>query len=144
MALARVPLKCRLWIVGRIRHVAPRSRSKDERPLGGALLCHSAYADHNQRATARARGRLAFFASSREIGSAVARTRFLTKAGFALQAVAHSSGQSAPPHLPERRPLIPLIFAPYGRALVILPCRPVLAVLLRQLQRTLTLLLNTK
>ena len=46
------------------------------------------------------------------------------------------------PFRAQRRRLVPFTFAPYGRALSILPCRPVLAARLRRPQRTLASLLN--
>ena len=51
--------------------LAPRER--DLPP--DAVLFHSACTDHSQRSTARARGKLACFATSRETASAVARSR---------------------------------------------------------------------
>ena len=75
VALARVPRECRLRVGGHSSHVAPRSCTEGERPSAGAVPFRSAYADHNQRGTACARGKLACFATSRETASAVALVR---------------------------------------------------------------------
>ena len=74
-APARATRRSRLCINGRSWHVAPRSCSEREKPPAGVLHLHGAWADHNQRGTARARGKLACCASSQETVNAVARAR---------------------------------------------------------------------
>ena len=51
---SRVPHKRRLILDGRSWDVAPRPRAEGERPLVSAVPLPSAWADHNQRSTARA------------------------------------------------------------------------------------------
>ena len=71
-AHARVPRECRLNVGGHSSHDAARSCTERERPPAGAVPFHRAEADHRQRSTARARGKLACFVTSRETASAVA------------------------------------------------------------------------
>ena len=71
---SRVPRKSRLILGGRSWYVAPRPRTEGEGPLGGAMPLPSAPTDHNQRGTARARSKRAYYASSRETVSAAARS----------------------------------------------------------------------
>ena len=75
MALVRVPHECRLRIGGHSSHVAPRSRTEGERLSAGLVPFYRAWAGHNPPGAARARGKLACCASSREAASAVARAR---------------------------------------------------------------------
>ena len=75
VAHARVPRTSRLCVGGRTWHIAPRPRAEGERPLAGAVPFHMSRTDHNQRGTARARSKLAYCASSREIASAAAHAR---------------------------------------------------------------------
>ena len=69
------PRESRLIVGARSWNVAPRSCTEGVRPPASAVPFHSAWTDHDQRGTARARGNFARCASSRETASAVARPR---------------------------------------------------------------------
>ena len=75
VALVRVPRECRLRVEGHSSHVEPRSCTEGERPLASVGSSYRSWADLNQRGTARARVKLALFATSREAASAVALAR---------------------------------------------------------------------
>ena len=72
---SHVPRESRLVLGGRSWHVAPRPCAEGERPLAGAVPLSSAWSDHSQRGTVRARNELECCAFSRETASAVARPR---------------------------------------------------------------------
>ena len=72
MALERRSRKCRLRDGGQSSRVAPRFCTERERTLAGAVPFHSAGAYCGQPDTARVRGKLACFATSRDSASAVA------------------------------------------------------------------------
>ena len=85
------------------RHLVA-ARSVLNVPKAFLLPVHRTCSCHNQRDMARARRKLACFASSRETGSAVARTRVPTKAGRGLEGAAgtshygiESKGKGLPP-----------------------------------------------
>ena len=76
VAPVRMPRECRLsGAGGHSSHVAPRSCAETKGPSAGAVPFHGALADHSQRSTARARGMLACFATSRDTPGAVALAR---------------------------------------------------------------------
>ena len=60
----RVPRECRARIGSLSLHIAPRPCTEKERPSAGAVPFHSAQVNHNQRGTARPRGKLECFATS--------------------------------------------------------------------------------
>ena len=72
VALIRVARGSRLCVGSHSSHVAPRSCTGEERSSAGAVPFRSTCADYSQRGPARARGKLACFATSRETASAVA------------------------------------------------------------------------
>ena len=99
VALARLPHEFRLRVGGHSSHVAPRSCTGREKPLGGAVPFYSPGTDRNQRNTAHARGKLTCFATSRETASAVGLARVLRECQ--LRVGGHSS-RVAPRSCAER------------------------------------------
>ena len=102
VGLARVPSKRRLPVGGHSSLVPPRSCTDGERPRAGAVLFDSTYADCSQRGTARARCKLACFATSRETASAVALVRVPRECR--LRVGGHSSHVAPWPRTVRMRP----------------------------------------
>ena len=68
---SHMPRESQPIIGGGSWHVAPLPRAEEKSPPAGTVLLHSAWADYNQRGTARAPKKFACCASSRETVSSV-------------------------------------------------------------------------
>ena len=75
VALVRVPRECPLPDRGHSSHVLPRYCTEGERPSASAVPSQGEWNGHNQLSTARARGKIACFATSQDTASAVALVR---------------------------------------------------------------------
>ena len=102
VALARRSRESRLRVGGHSSHVEPRSRIEGERPPTGAVPFRDGQTDDNQRGTARVRGKLTCFPTSRGTASAVALARRSRESR--LCAGGHSLHVAPRSYIEEQRP----------------------------------------
>ena len=116
VAPSRVPRKSRLSLGGNQWHVTPRPHAEGKGSLSGALPLPSAWSDHSQRATARARNKLAWCTSSRETANAVPSFR-APREGQLILSLGGSSWHVAPcPHAEGEGPVAGAVPLPSPRS----------------------------